>query len=192
LNRQGYIATQNGSPRSHLSNFTDQANTFSYHRAISIDGSFIIDRVNALEITRETPSYTFPIIDVADCKEENGKWYKQRLVFKPVNIQNRSEESEPEVHGEIEVRVWRCAKFGGLPTERVNIMHNVTSMPQSRLTHIASLEPTSTRNGGVRKQKMKKAEQTKIRDRIFRVEYVDGEDEPYAEFKFLYGSRGGW
>jgi hypothetical protein len=182
---------------SHPSNFTDQANTIWYHRAINIDNSFKIDRVNAVEITREKPSYTFPIIDAADRKEKNGKWYKQRLVFKPANIQSRSGESEPEVHGEIEVRVWRCAKIGELPKlpdapheEPANSKPNVRSTLQNRLRHIACLERTSTHNGRARKRNMKKAKQSKIIDRTFKVKYLDEDDEPYAEFKFLYGSSG--
>jgi predicted nucleotidyltransferase len=90
-------------------------------------------------------------------------------VFKPANIQDRSEGSEPEVHGEIEVKIWRCTKIRELPTvadaphvERANSKHNVKPRPQSRWAHIASLERVSTHNRKVRKRKMKKAEQRKI------------------------------
>jgi hypothetical protein len=80
----------------------------SSSRAVSLDGVFILDRINAKEIIPEFPQYDFPRIDTADCKE-NGKWFKRYLTFKTVKVNNIDVQySNEELNGIIEVKIWRC------------------------------------------------------------------------------------
>ena len=162
-------------------------------RAVYLDGVFVIDRINATEITQESPEYEFPIIDAAECKDKHGKWFKQRLIFEPVKANNiDSQDGNEEFHGIIELKVWRCTKIATqskLPDKphKTRVNHIPEScIKHNNITYVACLGPKERFPA----QRNLNSLERKITDRTYRVQYLDDEDEPYAAFKFQYRSNG--
>jgi hypothetical protein len=163
----------------------------SSSRAVSLDGVFILDRINAKEIIPEFPQYDFPRIDTADCKE-NGKWFKRYLTFKTVKVNNIDVQySNEELNGIIEVKIWRC-KF---IREKSKEPDNPPEIGVNNISHhnntqnsifVACLGPKKKFTA----PRSSKASKSKITDKTYHVAYIDDEDKPYAAFKFQYRSNG--
>ena len=150
-----------------------------------------MDRINARAITKKSPPYEVPIIDAVYCKDGNGEWFKRRFTFEPVNPTNiDAQDSNEDIYGMIEVKIWRCTKKSAepkLPDEpQKTPVYHTSQYDQTRnnLTHVACLGreeyPTHRRYNPSGK---------KIKDQIYRIEYVDTLDSPYAVFQFQYGSK---